>query len=667
MPLLCARQKRLNGIKGSFGNREHPLVTEVSSFCASRKLNHNFHNANFTKFMINKLCLFVIAALFFITPSLRAQEFYYGLNGAKINLEEDKSVAVFVFKENAVVANAHRQFRLADTLQQLFDKRNREMVVRFQSSKFNSVQELVSSANVSMSELEYVSFGKKLRENGEPIQILNRIGYQLKKGYSLKSIESIYAGKAVAEMNGFIPVLRIVNPAVSATELARQVYESGAVEWSAPDTRQRLVKHQVSDYYAQGLQYYLNQSNGVNINAPNMWSAQLSSASIKVAVIDDGVEDHPDLRDANGNNRIIGGWTPNTGGNGRPEFDFEQITQSGQTFTDIAGHGVACAGIVAALHNSFGTRGVAPNVQFLTVNIFPAPYWRNTTTAQDIANGIIWAFQNGADVISNSWGYNTTSIVSPEIVTAFNRARAEGRGGKGCVVVVSAGNIPIDPQFPSNVEGVVCVAALTKQNALTSYSARGSRVNLCAFGGEVTSSDQYGIGIGDIYTTDRQGALGYVRTGGTAGDYVPSFSGTSAACPQVLGCAAAILSANPNLTESQVRSVMNTTASPLNISGTGNGRLNTYLAVKRTLELYGGTISGVGNLPNSETWNMQPNVAITVAQGTSINTTGLIFQPATGSNWGGIYISSDNSTFNSCQFLNGSGGSNYMVFVRGYN
>ena len=59
---------------------------------------------------------------------------------------------------------------------------------------------------------------------------------------------------------------------------------------------------------------------------------------------------------------------------------------------------------------------------------------------------------------------------------------------------------------------------------------------------------------GDIRTTDRMGNFGYNNT-----NYMANFGGTSAACPQVAGVAALMLSVRPDLTEAQVRTILQNT------------------------------------------------------------------------------------------------------------
>lgn len=74
----------------------------------------------------------------------------------------------------------------------------------------------------------------------------------------------------------------------------------------------------------------------------------------------------------------------------------------------------------------------------------PIKIFGQSTTATDngVASAIDFAWQNGADVISNSWNYQGVDFPNyvPAITNAVNRARTQGRGNLGCVIVFSASN-----------------------------------------------------------------------------------------------------------------------------------------------------------------------------------------------------------------------------------
>ena len=99
---------------------------------------------------------------------------------------------------------------------------------------------------------------------------------------------------------------------------------------------------------------------------------------------------------------------------GRVAIGFTPRNNSGLGTPNISGsHGQACAGIIgASQNNSIGVSGVAPNCIIVPVNIF----WDGFETTIDLANAINWAWNQGqADVLSNSWGYNTSSQTQPGI------------------------------------------------------------------------------------------------------------------------------------------------------------------------------------------------------------------------------------------------------------
>lgn len=385
-------------------------------------------------------------------------------------------------------------------------------------------------------------------------------------------------------------------------KVANDIFESGLVEWSEPDFIVEIEKHQqipTDPLFNQ--QYYLNQTNNIDINAPQAWGLSRGLINVRVVVIDDGVEVHEDL-----NGRVLQGFTPlDQNGLGAPTANLPPINEG------VIGHGQACAGIIAATIDNVGISGIAPCSQIIPVNIF-SDWWLNdffppgqrlrwVENAQDIAAAINWAWDIGdGDVISNSWGYNTTNggdiPQSGQIIQSIINARTLGRNGLGSIVVFSSGNanqIFNGVTFPANLNGVITVGAINSNGNIWNYSSRGNEIDLVAPSGNVG-------GQGDVVTTDRMGNLGY-----NAGNYTSTFGGTSAAAPQVSGVAALMLSVNPNLTEVQVRNILQQTATDMGAQGFDNtygfGRLNAQAAIQASLP----TISGPNHLCSSNTFVLQ--------------------------------------------------------------
>ncbi|MCD6201208.1 MAG: S8 family serine peptidase, partial [Bacteroidales bacterium] len=373
-------------------------------------------------------------------------------------------------------------------------------------------------------------------------------------------------------------------------EFSNRIYESGLVNYCHPNFIAPIEKT-TDPLYSE--QYYLNNTGqfggtpGIDINAPEAWGLTTGSSSIRVAVIDDGVETHEELA-----GKVLQGFTPQTSANNPDTHGAPNANDPPSIYDYHFGHGECCAGIISASHNNIGIRGVAPKVLILPVNIFNDWFINDTTIngekyyyvdftedANDLASAIDSAWDNGhADVLSNSWGYradpdNIDQVDIDVISAAIGRARTQGRNGLGSVVVFASGNENekfTGVTFPANVNGVITVGAIDRNGSISSYSSRGPEMDLVA-----PSSGSSN----DVRTIDRMGSSGY-----NSGNYITDFGGTSAACPQVSGVAALMLSSNPFLTETQVRTTLQQTATDMGATGFDNtfgfGRVNAYDAVK---------------------------------------------------------------------------------------
>lgn len=218
------------------------------------------------------------------------------------------------------------------------------------------------------------------------------------------------------------------------------------------------------------------------------------------------------------------GFTTGGGGNGSPI--------SGAT------HGTYCAGIVARSYLANG--GAAPDLRIMPVAIKNVV---GSMSATEIAEGITWATGNGAHIISMSTPFSPTNFGNADaglINTAIQNAI-----NSNVVMCVATGNgnrSVID--YPANRPGVIAVGACdTNGNRVVSASLPGGGTWGSNYGPEI-SVVAPGVNIDTSYL------------GGT----LTSFSGTSAATPQVAGLAALLRSINPNLTNVQVREIIEHTA-----------------------------------------------------------------------------------------------------------
>jgi subtilisin family serine protease/subtilisin-like proprotein convertase family protein len=282
---------------------------------------------------------------------------------------------------------------------------------------------------------------------------------------------------------------------------------------------------------------------------------------IVIAVIDDGVDiDHPEFKGfgkVTAPRDVMFALSHLQAFNPRPKDGAED-------------HGTAVAGVACAAGTD-GASGVAPAAKLMAIRLAAG------LGSQQEAAAFKWAADNGADVISCSWGpadgawwdpddpvHRERAPLPASTKLAIDYAINNGRGGKGCVVLFAAGNgnESVDNDGYASYDKVMAVAACSDRGQRSVYSDVGQAV-WCAF-----PSSDFGWPEADhpdpltpgIYTTDRMARLGYnagsTADGDRAGNYTNSFGGTSSACPGAAGVAALILSINPALRWHEVKDVM---------------------------------------------------------------------------------------------------------------
>jgi subtilisin family serine protease len=246
-------------------------------------------------------------------------------------------------------------------------------------------------------------------------------------------------------------------------------------------------------------------------------------SGLVVAVVDTGVQgDHPDLA-----GRVLPGYTKLA--NTPPVL--------GTGAVDPHGHGTHVAGIVAAAaDNGLGVAGAAPAVTVLPVRVLGPD---GSGTSGDIAAGIRWAVDNGADVINLSLG-------SPQHSAAMSAA-IDHAVANDVLVVAAAGNSGPGgaPLHPAADPDTVAVASITSTGALSSFSTRASYVDLAAPGSSIRSTC-----IASTFCDK---------------------SGTSMAAPHVAALAILVRSANPGLPVGQLRARLVDTADDAGPPGHDHG------------------------------------------------------------------------------------------------
>jgi len=240
-------------------------------------------------------------------------------------------------------------------------------------------------------------------------------------------------------------------------------------------------------------------------------------------------------------------------------------------------HGTHCSGIIAAARNNDkGMNGIADNVRIMMIRAVPD----GDEHDKDIANAIRYAVDNGARIISMSFGKD----FSPEkqwVDDAFRYADS-----KGVLLVHAAGNDAKNVDTADNFPNPIYIDGKGRANNVITVGASGNMKN----GGLTASFSNYGKAEVDVFAPG-VGIYSTIPGGNTYGNA----SGTSMACPVVAGIAALVLEHYPTLTPQQLKMVIEKSATApaekVNIPGTEDkvylneisktgGIVNAYEAVK---------------------------------------------------------------------------------------
>ncbi len=305
-------------------------------------------------------------------------------------------------------------------------------------------------------------------------------------------------------------------------------------------------------------QWGLDNSNNIDIDAPEAWEITQGSEDVVVAVLDSGVafahkylknniwHNEAEIPD-NGIDDDENGYVDDTIG-----WDF--VYDDGYPI-DGTHHGTHVAGIIAA-HGK--VLGVAPKTKIMPLRFIDGD---GSSTTSDAVRAIYYAVDNGAKVMNNSWGGGTYSRAIDEAVKYAN--------DNNVFFVVAACN-KYDPDngpfdcYPAklNYPAVLSVASIMRNGKMNPYSNTGKWIHVNAPGADILST---GPG-GNIYMN----------------------SGTSMAAPFVSGIVALMYAVNKDLTVEEVKEILLSTGRKLpQIQGyTKTGRLvNAVEAVNRALEL----------------------------------------------------------------------------------
>ncbi|MCL5036430.1 MAG: clostripain-related cysteine peptidase [Chloroflexi bacterium] len=269
------------------------------------------------------------------------------------------------------------------------------------------------------------------------------------------------------------------------------------------------------------------------IGAEAAWDGTVKDGNKILAVIDTGIDlTHPEFT-----------------GRGVAGYDFvnDRVYPAGANYDDN-GHGTAVAGIACAEgNNGEGIAGLSWGGRLMPVKVLDSSGQGNM---YNVCRGIIFAVDNGADVINVSMG---SGYFSYALQDAVDYAAANG-----VVVIAGMGNDgSATVAYPAGCQGVIAVGSTDQNDGHSSFSNTGSHISMCAPGTDIYSTDT-----GQAYATG---------------------SGTSLSAAHVSGAALMMLALHPAMTPSQVRSQLESTAVDLGAPGFdttfGSGRLDLQAAL----------------------------------------------------------------------------------------
>lgn len=275
-----------------------------------------------------------------------------------------------------------------------------------------------------------------------------------------------------------------------------------------------------------GSQWHLTK-----INAFTAWDIVVPSGQAIVAVVDNAIQtNHVDLAA----NMVAG-------------YDVADLDNDPSPPSTSFDHGTHVAGIVSAItNNSAGIAAAANN----RVKIMPIKATPNAGDSRSIYNGyegIQWAIEHGASIISLSWGGSGYSQAEQDVITSAYT--------NGIIVIAAAGNANSEVlNYPAAYNHVISVASTDSDDKKSSFSSYGETVDISAPGRGILSTIPF-----DLYA---------------------SFNGTSMATPLVASVCGYLKSAYPSLTPDAIESLLKNTAdnietlNPTYEGKLGAGRIN---------------------------------------------------------------------------------------------
>ena len=348
-------------------------------------------------------------------------------------------------------------------------------------------------------------------------------------------------------------------------------------------------------------QWYVDDLSFADIRLPLAWDFERGDSGVTIAILDTGVDTgHPDLAakmwrnlaeiagnglDDDGNGFIddVKGWDFGVGDN-NPDPQ-ATIDSSG---IDVGFHGTFCAGIAAAAtNNGDGIAGASWESRIMPLKISEPD---GDITTEAIGSAFLYALDQGASIISMSFGAHADTGAAADEVPDFFQSLTDLATAQGTLCVASAGNESDSALvYPAAIDEVLAVGASDFNNERASFSNWGPWVDIAAPGSLMWST------ICRNYTFNSINQLLYILAFGWDGVNPYMYGdGTSFAAPLVAGVAGLVRAKYPSLTPALVRQHLVSTGDGIAYDLPVGPKVNAFTAVSSVptaVEVEPGTLS----------------------------------------------------------------------------
>ncbi len=269
-------------------------------------------------------------------------------------------------------------------------------------------------------------------------------------------------------------------------------------------------------------QWYLQKT-----QIPAAWEHTTGTSAVTVAIIDTGIHGkHVELNDG----RVIAGYNVLT-----------KQSISAHDNSDDNGHGTAVAGILGAIaDNNRGIAGINWKVKLMPVKALGA---QGSGSSSNVSRGIVWAADNGANIINLSLGgagFGTNEALLSAITYAY---------GKGALIVAAAGNDLADEGLSLDATTIYPICADNIFNMVLGVAATDINDKKANF-------SNYGSKCIDISAPGKKIVTTTFLPSNPSDNLLIFGSGTSVATPIVSGIAALYKAYNPNLSNVEIRNIL---------------------------------------------------------------------------------------------------------------